>query len=513
METVRVLQLGAEDFSKSIQISDCVEWCYEPDFSELPEKDFDVVILDRGVSTEEFDFLVRFMRAYTLFITEKISVKKGDKTYQLFIRKRGKRVSPEELKKLLTEDLPDYFPGSYGEKCHPRDLSIAQGFAGKVSWRGYEGVDLEGDYGNALTQIAFWRYNPPLFENQAIEFWLEYTKDGTLEIALEITLLQFLHTSEPIVQEAHVFTEDDLKSIVYVENQSENRRYISISLRAMGEGHLTITALHSRYSRRGKGHFIPGGRRIVTSEREEIFFYFDPGNLKPPLNVYFSGYKTQEGFEGYYMMRRMDHPFLLIAEARFEGGAFYIGTEEYEKNIEQIIRKCMKVLGFENSEVILSGLSMGSFGALYYGCRIRPNTILLGKPLASIGDIAANEKLKSPDSSHSWLDVLHKACGSLGKEAVEHLNKRFWDKFDRTNWSETRFAVAYMIEDDLDRNAYENLQSHLKDAGVRIYGKGLHGRHNDNTPGIVNWFVSQYREIIRIDFDEKNRTDGGYHGG
>lgn len=78
-------------------------------------------------------------------------------------------------------------------------------------------------------------------------------------------------------------------------------------------------------------------------------------------------------------------------------------------------------------------------------------------------------------------------------------------EFDQTDWSDTRFVVAYMVEDDYDGTAYEKLQSHLKDAGVRIYGKGLHGRHNDNTSGIVNWFVNQYRTIIRDDFDERLR--------
>ena len=201
------------------------------------------------------------------------------------------------------------------------------------------------------------------------------------------------------------------------------------------------------------------------------------------------------------MMRGLEHPFLLIAETRLEGGAFYLGSEEFENAIEQIIRKHMKMLRFQNFEVILSGLSMGSFGALYYGCRIRPNTILMGKPLASIGDVAENERLKCPDGSHSWLDVLHKASGSLSQDAIRQVNDRFWDAFDRTDWSGTRFAVAYMIEDDLDGNAYENLQYHLKDAGVRIYGKGLHGRHNDNTNGIVSWFLNQYHTIIERDFD------------
>lgn len=500
MKTVRVLQLGAEDFSQTYQISDCAEWFYEPIFSELPEKDFDVVILDREVKEDEFDFLIRFMRAYTLFFTDTLPVKKGDMTDQLIVRKMAKEISGQELEKLLRDELSDYFPSSYGEKFNPRNLSIAQGFKGKVSWRGYEGVDLEGDYGKEMTQIAFWRNNIPMYGNQAIEFWLEYERDNTVEIALEITTLQYEYGTDPKLQNVRHFSEKELEEVVYIENQGDRLQYIFASLSAKGQGHLRVTALHDRHSRRGKGNFIPGGKRAVTSEREEIFYYFDPGNVKPPLNIYFSGYRTQEGFEGYNMMRRMEHPFLLFADARLEGGSLYIGSVEYEDMMERIIRRHMKILGFQNSEVIMSGLSMGTFGALYYGCKIRPNTILLGKPLASIGTMADNMRIKNPGGA-AWLDVLHKMYRSLSREAVNRLDERFWSIFDQTDWSETRFAISYMIEDDLDGNAYEKLQAHLKDAGVRIYGKGLHGRHNDNTPGITNWFRYQYEEIIRNDFD------------
>lgn len=503
------MQLGAEDFGKSIPVSECAEWHYEPDFSELPERDFDVVILDREITAEEFDYLIRFSRAYSLFLTETVLLKKDGLTHQLYIRKMGRRISYKALKSLLTDELPDYFPGSYGEKYQPQNMSVAQGFQGKVSWRGYESIDLDGEYGDELTQIVFWRNNIPLFEKQALEFWLEYSRDDTVEISLEITMLQYGYGTVPERQNVWTFSEKDLEDIVYIENTTEKISYVFPSIKAKGHGRLTVTALHDRHSRRGKGNFIPGGGRMVTSEREEAFYYFDPGNLKPPLNVYFSGYKTQEGFEGYYMMRKMGHPFLLISEARLEGGCFYIGSEEYENMIEQIIRKCMGSLGFKGSEVILSGLSMGTFGALYYGCRIRPNTILMGKPLASLGDVAENKRINCPDESHSWVDVLHKICGSQDQDAIRRLNDRFWDLFDRTDWSGTRFAAAYMIEDDLDGNAYEYLQTHIKDAGVRIYGKGLHGRHNDNTPGIVGWFVNQYRAIIWNDFDRMRSETGG----
>lgn len=509
MKAVRVLQLGKIDYSKSMQISDLAEWNYEPDLSLELGRDFDVAILDREISDEEFDFLTRFLRAYTLFVTETALLKEGGITQQLMVRKKGRRISAEELSILLKEGLPDYFSGSYGEKYGLNDLSVALGFKGNVFWKGFEGVSLCGDFGSELTQAVFWRYDIPIEENQVIEFWLEYAKEATVEIVLEITVLQFGYGALPETEEVWVFTEKDLEDLVYVENRSTKKKFLFASLKARGKGTLTITALHDRYSRRGKGNFIPGGKRSVTSDREEVFYYFDPGNLEPPLNVYFSGYKTKEGFEGYGILRKMKHPFLLITEARLEGGAAYMGSKEYEDAIERILRSHMEELGFQSSEVILSGLSMGSFGALYYGCKIRPHAILIGKPLASFGDIAENERINRPGGFPTSLDVLHKSCGSLNRDAASRLNDKFWNVFDRTEWEDTQFAVAYMIEDDYDKTAYERLLAHLRGTGVRIYGKGLHGRHNDDSTGIVNWFLSQYHRIIRDDFENRGIEAGG----
>ena len=509
MKAVRVLQLGKDDFSKSMQISDHAEWNYEPDLSPASGKDFDVAILDREISAEECDFLMRFLRAYTLFVTETVVQEEGGATRRLMVRKKGKQISAQELSVLLKDGLPDYFSESYGEKYRLENMSVARGFKGTVFWKGFEKVDLSGDFGDELTQIVFWRNNIPIQGNQAVEFWLEYDKDASVEIVLEITVFQFGYGTIPESEEVWTFTEKDLEDLVFVENRSAREKFLFASVRARGKGNLSVTALHDRYSRRGKGNFIPGGKRSVTSDREEIFYYFDPGNLEPPLNVYFSGYKRREGFEGYGMLRGLGHPFLLLTDARLEGGAAYMGSEEYEDTIEQILLSHMEELGFQSSEVILSGISMGSFGALYYGCRIRPHAILVGKPLASFGDVAENERLYRPNGFPTSLDLLHKFCGSLDREAVSRLNDRFWDVFDKTKWSDTRFAVAYMIEDDYDKTAYEKLQAHLRGSRVKIYGKGLHGRHNDDTGGIVNWFLGQYHRMIQDDFENMKTETGG----
>ncbi len=498
MNTIKVLQLGTADLSRSMKIADGVEWYYEPDLEELPDRDLDAAILSREISGGEYRYLIGHIRAYCLFVTEELRMPKGSDTEALYRRKVGRRLSGGELEELLSEGLPNYFSGSYGEKYRPENVSVAQGFQGTVFWDGSQGVELNGEYGSEWGQIVYWRYNIPMTVGQPIDFWLEYEKDPTVELMLKFT--QFVYGSVADFHNEWIFSEKEMDDIIRIDPIT-NPGSVFVSLHARGKGRLKITALHDRFSRRGCGCFLPGGKRTVASDREEIFHYFDPGNRKPPLCVYFSGYKTQEGFEGYYMMRRFEHPFLLLSEARLEGGAFYMGSEEYEDLVTDIIEDCLRKLGFGSSQLILSGLSMGTYGALYYGCRLKPHTILLGKPLTNIGTVAANERINRSGGFPTSLDVLKKFSGGLDEKAVRMLNRRFWDAFDRADWSRTRFAAAYMIEDDYDRCAYEMLQSHLKDAGARIYGKGLHGRHNDDTHGIVGWFVSQYRKIIERDFD------------
>ena len=203
------------------------------------------------------------------------------------------------------------------------------------------------------------------------------------------------------------------------------------------------------------------------------------------------------------MMKGLGCPFLLLSEPRLEGGSFYMGSDEYERLFVDAIRMHMEELGFTPDQVILSGVSMGAFGAMYYGCDIRPHAMIVGKPLVSIGNVAANEKHLRPGGFPTSLDVLKLQGGGLDKESVERLNNKFWNKFEAADWGKSKFAVAYMIEDDYDTDAYATLLSYLGSDGVQAYGKGLHGRHNDNTPGINNWFLGQYKRILLEDFGRR----------
>ena len=466
MNKISVLQVGKEDLSLQLHIPDNVTWNYVDDLEEATERGYDVCVLSRCVNKEEAYILLKKIRAYTMFVLDSVELKGWTKW--IYASRMAKYVDVNSLQTFIDKDIQLFYSYTYGEKFVPQTLSISQSFKGSVFWDGFSGVELDGDYGDDFYQIAYWRYNIPLFKGQTLDLWLEFEKDESVSIELKIE--QFEGGSLSSLQNRWIYSEKDLSSIVYLSNDKIDGP-VFISLLAKGRGKLKIVGLHDRHSRKEYGSFLPGGIRKVTSKREEVFMYFDPGDMKPPLNVYFSGYKTQEGFEGFYMMRNMGAPFLLISESRLEGGAFYLGDKEYENLI------------------------------VYNGCKLRPHAILLGKPLASLGDMANNERISRPGGFPTSLDVLSKNCGDMSEQSMDVLNHRFWDLFDQTDWSHTKFIISYMLEDDYDMTAYNRLISHIDDVGVEVIGKGVHGRQNDDTYSIVAWFKNQYDDILKSDFN------------
>lgn len=332
--------MGNEDLSLQLHIPDYVEWNYINDLKEAIERGYDVCILNRRVNEKEARILLKKIRAYTMFVLNTVQVDRWTKW--IGASRRAKIIDLDTLQKFINTDIQLFFSNSYGEKFIPQNLSISQSFKGSVFWNGFNGVELEGDYGDDYYQVAYWRTNIPVFQEQSINFWLEYEKDDSVSIQLKIE--QFQSGSISTLQNRWIFSEEDLNSIVYITNKKMDGP-IFVSLLAKGKGKLKIVGLHDRYSRKSYGEFLPGGTRYVTSKREEVFMYFDPGDMKPPLNVYFSGYKTQEGFEGFNMMRKMGAPFLLVAESRLEGGGFYLGDKEYEDYIVSGIQNCLNQLG------------------------------------------------------------------------------------------------------------------------------------------------------------------------
>lgn len=499
MNEISLLQIGPENKRTAYNLPDYMEWIYGDDVGEEGMKTFDIILVFGNPGEYHRRLLKRYQLCYRLFAVND-GTDFDKELLDIFARNRVSWLEKEEIQRFLSEESRYYFAKGYGEKYRMKNMSISPMFKGSVEWNGDYCVCLQGNFGREQRQIVYWRNNIPVFKGQAIDLWLEYEKSQEVSIELEIT--QYVRGSLSQIQNYWLFDEQDMSDVVCIDNQKEDGN-IFVSVRARGSGMLKIIALHDRYSRGTHGYFIPGGERHVTSKREEFFSYFEPGDRKPPLNVYFAGYKTQQTFEGLQMMRRMGCPFVLLSEPRLEGGCFYIGDEEYESSVRRVLQGYLDELGFGSKQLIFSGFSMGTCGALYYGCDFKPYAILLGKPLISVGNIAKELTAYRPEVFQTAVDVLRVMEKELSEEAVNRLNERFWSKLRNTVFEDTRFVMAYMIEDDYDKDAYQRFLDNLQGTGVKLYGKGLHGRHNDNTKGVVQWFRKQYMQIIQKDFDRE----------
>lgn len=386
--------------------------------------------------------------------------------------------------------------GKNSRKLGLESVRVAAASSLSVQYEGHERLVLENCFGTEYRPVLTWSMNLGIRASEnRYELWTEIRCSEGVEYQLRLCGWQS-------------GTADVLKKSLVIGGPLEKpvmlpcdfSGYLSVDLWAKGSGKISVGELHYREIVGAEGTFLPGDVRHADGSGEEFFSYLEKMDGQPPLNVYFSGYRTLEGFEGYRMMHSFGAPFLLLTDPRLEGGKFYIGSEEYEKKLEETIRGALKELGFDRSQLILSGISMGTYGAAYYGAALLPHAVILGKPLMNAGSVAANERILRPGDFPTSLDVLRSLEGDIGEEARKRLDQRMWERFDRADFTNTRFAIAYMQQDDYDPHAYEDILEHLEGKKVPIYGKGLTGRHNDNTEGIVQWFRSQYRKILQEDF-------------
>ena len=57
-----------------------------------------------------------------------------------------------------------------------------------------------------------------------------------------------------------------------------------------------------------------------------------------------------------------------------------------------------------------------------------------------------------------------------------------------------------MKDDDYDDQAYGQLLEHLLGKNAYVIGKGIPGRHNDNSSAINQWFINHYQRILEENF-------------
>ena len=459
---------------------------------------FNAIVITDYLEEIQLEPLIDTIEAYSLFCSAELDLS-SDSPNGIFQRKILRKLEKsKDISTCINFLYQVLFSSQYGAKLKIPEIDINPNFRGMVQRNGHVNTQFTGNFGEDFQQLFTYRYNLSSFP-VALELWQEYEKvKGNCHIQLVITPMRRGSLYE--LMDSLIYNEDDLKNLIILESNPEEIGFYAVSIYAKGEGSLSFGPLHWRYSRQGLGDLVLGGGRYSDERRQEFFYYFNPGDMKPPLNVYFSGFRPAEGFEGFGMMKSLNSPFMLIADPRLEGGCFYIGTDQYETKIIEVIQKSLDYLGFSSSELILSGISMGSFAATYYAVDLNPAAVIVGKPFTNLGDTVSGLKLKRPDEFETSADMLLNITHGLTEIQIDEFNQKLWKKYHKASFKDTQFAIGYMKNDDYDSCATQRLTNYLSQKGVHIYSVGYEGRHNDNSQAINKWFKQQFKRILEDQF-------------
>ncbi|HEY3736398.1 MAG TPA: accessory Sec system protein Asp2 [Jatrophihabitans sp.] len=498
---MRVLQIGYDDWSRSCHVPIGVDWCFV-DADDASGFDTgiigrtDVTILDALCDLDNLTAVDSLITPYTLVVARHLEDGFDGAYDEFFARKAATSEDADDRQRLVDELPRKYFARQFGQKLEIRRALVSP-FHTTDSWfEGNSYLATNIDHVNSFRQLMMWKENILYESDRALELWPEYVKDAGCEIELSVQLIQ--SGTPDVIAFQKTYSEAELSEPILFSHPTSG--YLSCSVFAKGTGQVKVGPIHYRHSRLGAGQFLPGGKRIVDSGREELFYYFHPGNLLPPLNIYFAGYRPAEGFEGYFMMAGLGHPFLLVTDPRLEGGRFYLGSEELENRLVHVIRESIDSLAFREEDVIFSGLSMGSFAALYYGSRFTAHAIIAGKPIVDLGYLAERGRLVRPNDFFTIFDIVNfwKKDGRAGNgSTVEGFTQDLIARWDGDpGFGDTKILMSYMLQDDYDDQAYYTLLNSQTGKPTTVIARGYQGRHNDDSASIVTWFSNQYRRVI-----------------
>ncbi|MDT7019688.1 accessory Sec system protein Asp2 [Levilactobacillus namurensis] len=516
-----VVQLGGQPVLSADSLDDAFQWVYRPDHADDPTSP-KLTLTANGQITPAWrnalfllpsddptwgDFAtLSALPANHILYDQQVTL---DADLQdLFALKGAFPADLTDTANLAALINRDWFPGQDAFKLDHGSLRVLGSFDGDVTRFGRYHLRLSGNFGPDLQPVAIWETQGYAPRNCDLTFQAECQASPDLTVRYQLTLIN-QQSARPIRTVTFDPAEYPLGKTLHMD---ETDFYYTLSVLVKGQGQLDIGLVHVAKARERFGQLFPGGHlaHVPDSFNDNFYYYFDAGDMRPPLNVYFSGFNMADHFEGNFMMESFGAPFLLISDPRLNGGGFYIGSEAFETNLLHVIQATLHRLGFADDELILSGISEGTTAAMYYGAQLAPRAIVAGKPLINLGTTATNGRIKRTQDFQPSFDLLLSHTGDVTPETAQALNDRIWKVIHQGDFSQTTFAIAHMYQDDFDNTSFSQLFDWVTTSfpHVRFLHKGIQGRHNDNTPAINAWFIKQYRMILASEFQRHFTEEG-----
>lgn len=504
-----VLQIGPQNWANQYQIPTEIHWHFNTLVSQQKAKNkitqYAAVIITgkNKLPASDWKRLQWLVAPYTVLYL--LDVKKDLTPPALaFLKMEAAQAITNKPQRIIAHLLSRFFIGQSGIRYLPTDLLITNKRIEEFEYLDAGHLKITLNTHDHWVNIGNYKSNFYVDPYRIFKIWLSLR---TLNIKVRLRLYPALVGTDGSVENFEIINIDPHTKKEYQLKMKPDKRVrmISASLEAKGNGAFILGILHWRWSRAGFGDFIAGGRRIVDQvNHDDLAYYLNPGDLKPPLNVYFAGARGLEGFEAYPLFRRMHAPSLLFTDMRLEYGEFYEdASQNVGKQIEEVIKRSLKQLGFTTQQLVVTGISMGTYPALKYGSQLQAHAVIVAKPITNLGYVALRQRLQRPDEFDTIFDIDNQFINHLDESHLEDLDCLFWRRFEKNDLRQSRFFVGYMKNDDYDNQAVNDLKHSkaLKRAEQVVY-KGYAGRHNDNN-AVTSWFIERVYQVLRNDFKRK----------
>ena len=487
---MNVLQLGAQNWADKYKIPNEIAWNYNT-YPQAGIKRFDLVIITEGVQLEDnlWSKLQWQVPPYCVLYSP-FAEKDLSKAGLNFINCQEARQIVEEPQELIDQMPIRFFHGQSGLRFAPTKLLLNNPERIFMD-DGHLSLTVDA---NEWTNLGSYQQNIYIDPQRLFKFSLEYNRQTNVKVRLRVIVQPGAGDGNPKDQYLLDFSRNNEERELPI-GLEDSPRFANVSVEVLGKGELILGVLHARWSRKDYGEFFTGGKRLADPVTgEDIAYYFNPGDLRPPLHVYFSGARELEGFEAYPLFRRNHTPTLLFTDPRLAVGQFYTG-EAIESQIKATIIATLKKLGFNRQQLVMNGISMGTYPAIKLGAQLSAYAINVAKPTVNLGQVALRARLERPDEFDTIFDIDRQLVSSLTSEQLEQLDTKFWKLMNQTDLTKTRIYVGYIKNDDYDNLAIKRMQENAAIQNARLFvRKGFPGRHNDNN-AVVQWFVSRLVEI------------------
>lgn len=241
--------------------------------------------------------------------------------------------------KALAKDLNQtFYSGQWGFKFTFDNIQFEPYFKGRIEQLGHNYIRFIDQNIQAYQKVANWGGPLGVAGNTLWEIRTEFKRQNpTTDVRLDVSMIN-PYTNE--IYYSQSFENDQLNEVLPLK-VSEQGAYILVELFIKGNKvELDVGQISLRKARDGRGTLLVGEKEMVDDQsmNEQLYYYFDPGDFKPPLVVYFSGFRLALGVEGANMMRALEAPALIFGEQRILGDLFTLAVKSLNRKLYELFK-------------------------------------------------------------------------------------------------------------------------------------------------------------------------------